>query len=119
MSGSKAFIEKKLSKARLMGANSTAAAARNCAKMPAAELSRDAAGDIDDRGACKHGQEAYREHRVTQRVLRDPGDERDQRRLVNVAPGEMIAAGHVIKLVAEESVVIDAGELNQDFKDDE
>jgi hypothetical protein len=33
-SGSKAFIEKKLSKARYAGANRIAAAARNCAKRP-------------------------------------------------------------------------------------
>ena len=49
----------------------------------------------------------------------EPGDEGDQWRLVNVAPGEMFAAGEVIQFVAEISVMIDSGKLDQQPADRE
>ena len=44
---------------------------------------------------------------------RKPGDECDQRRLVDIAPGKVLAAGHVVELVAKKAVVIDARKLNE------
>ena len=46
-------------------------------------------------------------------MAREPCDERDQRRLIHITPGEMLAAGNVVKLVAKKSVMIDAGELDE------
>ena len=44
-----------------------------------------------------------------------PRHESDQRRLVNVSPGEMLAARHVVELVAEEAIVIDSGKLDEEL----
>src|SRR5271156_4012114 len=48
-----------------------------------------------------------------------PGDESDQRRLVNVTPGEVLAAGDVIEFVAEVPVMIDTCKLDEEFADGE
>ena len=48
-------------------------------------------------------------------MARQPGDQSDQRRLVNVSPGKVLAAGHVIKLVPKKAVVVDARKLDGDF----
>ena len=42
---------------------------------------------------------------------RDPGDERDQWRLIDISPIEVLAAGQVIKFVAENSVTVRSEEM--------
>lgn len=42
---------------------------------------------------------------------REPGDQRDERRLVDVAPGQMPAASQIVKFVAKKTVAIDAHKM--------
>ena len=76
-----------------------------------AQFAREDAGEKNDRCAREHGKQADRNERIAEGVALEPRDERDQRRLVDVAPGEVLAASHVVELVAKEAVARDAREL--------
>ena len=52
-------------------------------------------------------------------MARDPGHERDQRRLIDIAPGQMFSAREVIEFIAKISVVIGSGELDEKFAEGE
>ena len=47
-------------------------------------------------------------------MTREPGEEGDERRLVDVSPGQVLSAGHVIHLVAEIAVAIGSEELKEE-----
>jgi hypothetical protein len=49
---------------------------------------------------------AKRQQRDAEESVRGAGDERDQRRLVDVAERRMLAANHKIELVAEDVVAV-------------
>ena len=84
---------------------------------PAAEFASHHAGKKNHSGAGEHRQKANREKRVAENVARNPGDDGYQRWLVHVAPGEMLAAGHIVKLVAKNAVMIDPGKLDEQLRD--
>ncbi len=44
-----------------------------------------------------------------------PSDSRDQRWLIDIAPRQMLPASEVIKFVAKEAVIANAGKLNDEF----
>ena len=54
------------------------------------------------------------EQRFAEQRPRQPGDQRDKRRMVHVAPGEVFAAGKVVQLVAEDPVAVDHRQLQRD-----
>ena len=49
-------------------------------------------------------------------MTRQPRNQGNQRRLIYIAPGKMLAAGHVIEFVAEKSVMPNACKLQSDFR---
>ena len=82
---------------------------------PGAQLTREDTGKEYDGRARQHGKQPDRKERIAEGVALEPRDERDQRRLVDVAPGEMLATGHVVELVAKEAVARDARELRDEL----
>ncbi len=81
----------------------------------AAEIARYAASEIHNCCSGDRRTKTQREERIAGRMANDPSNECDQRRLVHITPGEMLSASHVIQLIAEKSVMIDARELYQQF----
>ena len=81
----------------------------------AAQLRSDAPGGIYHHSPSENRYQTGSEKRSTQCMTREPRDKRDQGRLVHIAPREMLAAGDVVKLVAEKSVMIDSRELDEQF----
>lgn len=49
-------------------------------------------------------------------MSRNPGDERDQRRLIDISPVEMLRAGEVIKFVAKNSVAAAGDEMKDQLQ---
>ena len=90
-SGSKAFMERKLSKARLAGAKRMAAAAKHCASA-AAELAGEDTVSQTTAAPAMMGKARASSDGIAEQVACHPGDEGDQRRLVDIAPGEVLAA---------------------------
>ena len=81
----------------------------------AAEITSDAAGEVHHRRTGNGRPQAQREERISGRMPNDPGNQRDQGRLVHIAPGEMFAASHVIQFVAKKSIMVDSRKLDQQF----
>jgi hypothetical protein len=81
------------------GHSAAATAARSCAKRP-----RQEARHVDRRGGEGSRNEAQEEQRVAEE-LRRGGEERHQRRLIDVAERGVAAANDEVELVAEEAVV--------------
>src|SRR5205807_4252952 len=50
-------------------------------------------------------------------VPRNPGDEGDERRLIDVAGAEMLGAGEIIQLVAKDSVTARGAEMEEHLGD--
>ena len=48
---------------------------------------------------------------------REPREQSDQRRLIYIAPGEMLTTGNVVELVAKKTIVANAGKLEKQFRD--
>lgn len=46
---------------------------------------------------------------------REPRKYRDQRRLIDITPGQVPPTRNVIKFIAEKSVVVDSRQVNCDF----
>src|SRR5205085_9006037 len=78
---------------------------------PAAEAPSHRAGERDEGGRREEREDPHREERRAE-VASDPGVDGDERRLVDVAPVEVLAAREEVELVAEEAVLADAGEVH-------
>ena len=63
------------------------------------------------------GQQAQAEERFAEKMPRDPGDEGDQRRLIDVAEVEVLGAGEIIQLVAKDSVAAGGEEMKKELRD--
>ena len=83
---------------------------------PAAHLAGQEAGQEDEGGAGEGRGEPHREERGAERVPDEPGHDGDERRLIHVAPVEVLAAGHEVQLVAEVPVAGGAGEVQQQLR---
>src|SRR5262249_16349185 len=106
-SGSNAFIVKMLSNPRMPGAVSVVIAASTCAKpLPPSSPPTPPVSTIPPpppklRRPRQRRQKSNREQRLTQRISHRPRDHRDQRRLIDIAPSEMTAAGQEVQLVTQ------------------
>ena len=72
----------------------------------AAEPLRDHSAHEHQRGMRERGQDAQREQRSPQHACREGGDQRDHRRMVDVAPRQPPPAGDVVELVAKITVAM-------------
>ena len=72
---------------------------------------RHGASDPDQCSAGKRGQEADRDEGSAEGMADQPCDEGHQRRVVDVAPAEVLAAGEVIHFVAEDAIARSGVEL--------
>ena len=68
-------------------------------RQAAAEPARDAPDDDDRRRGREGRQQTNAPERIAQERDRDLGHDRDQRRLVDVAPGQVPRAGHEVEFV--------------------
>ena len=59
------------------------------------------------------GKEAQAKKRLAGHPLLEPGDESDERRLVHVAPGQVLAAVNVVEFIAENAVAGGGRELSR------
>src|ERR1700729_4106488 len=49
-------------------------------------------------------------------MSREPRGKRNQRRLIGIAPRKMLAASHVVKLIAKKTVMPNAGEMQKKLR---
>src|SRR5450755_2486526 len=96
---SKEFIDNRLSTARNPGATRTAKAARICAKRSPPRSRAMMPGKQNFRCSCQGREESNGLKGITKQRTRDSGDKRYQRRLVHIAPVEMLAIRDVIQFV--------------------
>jgi hypothetical protein len=68
------------------------------------------------RGAGEGDGAPYPERRVSEEHSREAQDERAQRRVVDVPPVEVFAAGDVVQLVAVKAAAADDGELEDELE---
>ncbi len=71
-----------------------------------AELAGEDGGLHDEERRSERRKEANGAERVSKEGAADVNEERNEWRLVDIAPGEMIAASHVIELIAEVAVAV-------------
>src|SRR5882762_3211129 len=83
---------------------------------PATEFSSDHGRQNDGSRGCQRRYDANAPKRVTQKEPGDLHEERYEGRMIHIAPGEMVPAGHVIKLVAEVTVLIVEVEMQQEIR---
>ena len=102
--------------ARMPGASSNAERGQALAQTAATQLARDQAREQHGGRAGQSGQETGwpRANRPA-RTRSSPRDQRDQRRLIHVAPGEVPRAGQVVQLVDEIAVVPAGIEVHREF----
>ena len=107
-SGSKTFMVTRCALARTEGESAVASAVKPHRETAAAERSREK--DAQATSAAPARMDTSRTRRASRRQrhlhARDQGDERG---LVDVAPGEPVAAGDEVQLVAEEAVAASEG----------
>jgi hypothetical protein len=80
----------------------------------AAELARQESRGEDRRGAGDRRQEAKRLERVAEDCAPDPEDPDRERRVVDVAEREVIRAGQIVELVAEDPVAARGREVERE-----
>ena len=79
------------------------------------ELAGDDAGEEDLRGAGQDGEAANGQQGVTKESALKPGQHGYERRLIDVAPGEVVGAVEVVKLIDEEAVAAASVEMHRDL----
>ena len=82
----------------------------------AAHLARQEARQQDERRSGEGRGEPHREERGAERVADEPRHRGDERRLVHVAPVEVLAAGQEVQLVAEVPVAGGGREVQQQLR---
>jgi hypothetical protein len=82
-------------------------------KTPAPQFARDHSSEPDQHKSGHRRQQMDGEHRGSEDVPRQPGGQRDEGRLVDVSPGEVLTAGHVIQLVAKIPVPVRRQQMQQ------
>ena len=75
-----------------------------------AELPGDERGEKDEGGAPERGKQPDGEQRIAEDGPDELEDEDRKRRMVDVAEGEMVAAGDVVELVPEPAEPVDRGQ---------
>ena len=106
---------RRLSSTSTAGQSRVAQARQELGVAISAQFTRDENGERDERRARQRRHNAQRRQRAAH-PQRDLGVHRDQRGGIHVAPIQMAGHIEVIKLVAEISVVLDAGEdVQQEF----
>jgi hypothetical protein len=78
--------------------------ASTCAAAAAAKLPGEQAGEADGYAAGREAEDANAGGREAEERLGQPRLQGDQRRLIDIAPGQMMAADQEIQLVAKEAV---------------
>ena len=65
--------------------------------------------------ACTIGSESYREQRITEECARQ-GEQGDrERRVLDVAPGQVVCRGQVVEFVADETITIGSGDVETEL----
>ncbi len=64
-------------------------------------------------GSGKSREKAQRKERISEKPSRKPGDQRDERRLIDIAPGKVLSAGGVIEFISKITVAIGNEEVNR------
>ena len=80
------------------------------------EAASEELGEKHDRGSRDGSEEADAEGRVAEQQPGAAQDERAERRVVDVAPVEVLAAGDVVQLVPVQPVAADEGELERQLQ---
>jgi hypothetical protein len=80
-----------------------------------AEHARRETDDQHHRRAGERRQETEREQRIAEQVPHDPEHADRQRRMVDVAPVHVLAAGEVVELVAEDAVALRREEMQKEL----
>ena len=91
---------------KILRSDEDADGAEQKGKAAAAEFAGDNGGLHDQQRRSQRRDETDAAERIAEDGAAEVDEKRDQRRLVNVAPGEMIAAGDVVEFVAEVAVAI-------------
>ena len=81
----------------------------------AAHFACEFSGQPNRRATSKRGEQAQTIKRFTESVPCKPGDEGDERRLIDVAGAEMLGAGEIIQFVAKDSVTARGAEMEENF----
>ncbi len=85
-------------------------------ELAAAEFAGDGGGLHDQKGRRQSWDEANAAQRVAKRGAADVNQEGDERWLVDLPPSEVIAARHVIELVAEVSIAVVEVDVEQQIR---
>src|SRR5579859_4260922 len=59
-------------------------------------------------------EKANRVKRIAQQPPRKPADNRDQRSMIHISPGEMLSAGGIVQLVAKVAVAISSQQMDKE-----
>ena len=82
--------------------------ASSCANRPPPSSRASSTANVDGKRGGKHRQQTQRDQLVSERT-REPRRKRDERRLIDVPPREMLRAGDEVQLVAKVSVAPGGG----------
>jgi hypothetical protein len=85
-------------------------------KPPAAELARDEPDKPDGDRPGDRGQQSQGKHRVAKERADGPEQKDRQRRLIDVAKGQMIGAGQIVELVAEIAVALRGQQMDEQLR---
>ena len=77
---------------------------QNLCKNSAAHFKSQFPGKPNGCGAGERGEKTQTRKPIAKKMSGGPGDERDQRRLIDISAIEVLAAGEVIKFVAKNSI---------------
>jgi hypothetical protein len=86
---------------------------RHLRRAPAAELPGHPSGEEDQQGASEGRKEADGEERIAESPAPERGDRRDQRRVIDIAPRQVLAAGDEVQLVDPVAVAPAEGEMER------
>ena len=82
----------------------------------ARKLARNFSRQPNGRRAGERRKESQSNARIAKKVTGDPGNERNQRRMINISPLQMLAAGEVIHLVPKNSVTVRGEKMENEFQ---
>jgi hypothetical protein len=80
---------------------------------PAAQFAGEPAGEKDHEGSGQERYPAEGGQRLAEELAGEPRQPGGERRVVDVAPGEVLAAGDIVELVPEPAIGVEGGEMKQ------
>ena len=113
--GFKAIGSEQTAVRKILWRNNNRNRAEKQCKTSASEFARQHGGLNHQKGRGERGNEANGAEGISQHCSADVDEKRNERRLVDIAPGQMIAARDVIELVAKVAVAIVEIDVEEQF----